>query len=280
MGQPVGGGQPRRWLKKSVRSAAHSSPRTPVVTWNSWFNLGSEPRWYSDPSEPASGFGAPQTTLLIRDAHAAPAQRGHGSRVTTRVASSRCHDPNSAAASRRASTSACAVGSPVASLSLCRLATIRPPATTTAPTGTSPCSPARWASASANAIRSSSESEAGSSGCGFMAPTIGPPERDTRPREWRPGGLRHPGVSAEGCCLPALTRFTGPGRTGPDRHTPERVRSNDTLVARNPPRGGAREGCESGRFGTLGKRVWLHSHRGFESHSLRRSPTDRVAARL
>ena len=47
--------------------------------------------------------------------------------------------------------------------------------------------------------------------------------RHTRPRAWRPGDLRHPGGSAESCCLPALTRFTGPGRTGPDRHTRRRV---------------------------------------------------------
>jgi len=26
----------------------------------------------------------------------------------------------------------------------------------------------------------------------------------TRPRAWRPGGLRHSGGSAESCCLPAL----------------------------------------------------------------------------
>ena len=34
---------------------------------------------------------------------------------------------------------------------------------------------------------------------------------------WRPGDLRHTAGSAESCCLPALTRFTGHGRTGPGR---------------------------------------------------------------
>ena len=46
------------------------------MTWNSWFSRGSEPRWYSDPNEPASGLGAPQTTLSTRDAHAAPGTEG------------------------------------------------------------------------------------------------------------------------------------------------------------------------------------------------------------
>ena len=61
-----------------------------------------------------------------------------------------------------------------------------------------------------------------------------PRRRGTRPRAWRPGDLRHLGGSAESCCLPALTRFTGSDRTGPDRHTPERVHGNDTLSARIP----------------------------------------------
>ena len=62
----------------------------------------------------------------------------------------------------------------------------------------------------------------------------------TRSRAWRPGDLRHLGGSAESCCLPALTRFTGSDRTGPDRHTPERVPGNDTLGARIPAPAGSR----------------------------------------
>ena len=134
-------------------------------------------------------------------------------------------------------------------------------------------------------------------GCSHMVTIRGPVEREgTRPRAWRPGDLRHSRDSAESCCLPALTRFTGSGRTGPDRHTPERVPDNDTAVARiaswgtsrpsvsrrrarypwrpDPgPLGRILEGCESGRFGTPGTRVWLYGHRGFESHSLRRTDT-------
>ena len=85
----------------------------------------------------------------------------------------------------------------------------------------------------------------------------------SRSRAWRPGCLRHPVGSAESCCLPALTRFTGHRRTGPDRHTPEREQGEDTLTGRAGGHGcqhdATQEGCESGRFGTLGKRVWGNS---------------------
>ena len=37
-------------------------------------------------------------------------------------------------------------------------------------------------------------------------------------RRRRPGDLRHTAGSAESCCLPALTRFTGCRCTGPGRH--------------------------------------------------------------
>ena len=75
-----------------------------------------------------------------------------------------------------------------------------------------------------------------------------------------------PRGSAESCCLPALTRFTGSRCTGPDHHMRERVRGQDSLSDRTPDRApspdgagrgaSTREGCESGRIGTLGKRVW------------------------
>ncbi len=58
------------------------------------------------------------------------------------------------------------------------------------------------------------------------------PTRDnvgTRPRKWRPGDLRHTAGSAESCCLPALTRFTGCSRTGPGRHIRGRVRGHDSV---------------------------------------------------
>ena len=47
----------------------------------------------------------------------------------------------------------------------------------------------------------------------------GPPRDDrTHVVRRRPGDLRHTGGSAESCCLPALTRFTGSDCTGPGRH--------------------------------------------------------------
>ena len=83
--------------------------------------------------------------------------------------------------------------------------------------------------------------------------------------------------SAESCCLPALTRFTGQGCTGPDRHLPEQMHiarrrgfgvryPTDScfgyrwrpLKYRRTIFGGSEpqlEECESGRIGTLGKRV-------------------------
>ena len=56
-----------------------------------------------------------------------------------------------------------------------------------------------------------------------------------RLREWRPGGLRHPGGSAESCCLPALTRFTGSRCTGPGRHTPRRAQATTRYPQQSAP---------------------------------------------
>jgi hypothetical protein len=73
---------------------------------------------------------------------------------------------------------------------------------------------------------------------------------------------RHPGEPAESCFLPDLTRFTGSRRAGPVHATgePPRRRSGRSLVVEGAQRTGTlavpREGCESGRIGTLGKRVW------------------------
>jgi hypothetical protein len=48
----------------------------------------------------------------------------------------------------------------------------------------------------------------------------------------RPGDLRHSNVSAEGCCLPTLTWFTGARCTGPNRHHTRQVfRSGESLAA-------------------------------------------------
>ena len=86
----------------------------------------------------------------------------------------------------------------------------------------------------------------------------------TRRLRRRPGDLRHTSGTAEGCYLPVLTWFTDARCTGPDRHLTRRVRSVmlRRSVRRRPssdPASGAcptLEGCESGRIGTLGKRVW------------------------
>ena len=76
------------------------------------------------------------------------------------------------------------------------------------------------------------------------------------------------GGTVEGCYLPVLTWFTGARCTGPDRHLTGTVVpvGGPTLAARYPSstppgheRRGTREGCESGRIGTLGKRVWGNS---------------------
>ena len=89
------------------------------------------------------GRTAPKTKRPNRAATSAPAHMGHGSSVTTRVAVDKRHPPSAAAASRSASISAWAVGSPECSRSLCRAATTSPLTRTTAPTGTSPCASAR-----------------------------------------------------------------------------------------------------------------------------------------
>ena len=90
---------------------------------------------------------------------------------------------------------------------------------------------------------------------------------------WRPGDLRHTSDADEGCSLPGLTWFTGASCTGPDRHlTPQEPTGCGADLERNGvsrlpgsyPGGtttavrqqaATREGCESGRIGTLGKRV-------------------------
>ncbi len=91
---------------------------------------------------------------------------------------------------------------------------------------------------------------AGPPGCGRGACVLGR----------RPGDLRHTAGSAESCCLPALTRFTGCGRTGPGRHLRTQARTQAIV----PPRRRARA-AESARL----ESVCGETHRGFESHRLR-----------
>jgi hypothetical protein len=68
----------------------------------------------------------------------------------------------------------------------------------------------------------------------------------------RSGDLRHTLHSAESCCRQALTRFTVHRCAGPDR------RARRQPFAREDSVGGCsdEEGCESGRIGTIGNRVW------------------------
>ena len=84
--------------------------------------------------------------------------------------------------------------------------------------------------------------------------------RSRRAETWRParrpGDLRHTVRSAESCCRQALTRFTVHPlrRTQPPRRTPGLVRTGYAWCIRSHA-----EGCESGRIGTIGNRVWRKS---------------------
>lgn len=126
-------------------------------------DLSQRGSWSREPHRQGRG---PQTPPTPPGRPAPSAHMGQGSSVTTSVASLRRQPSRVAAASRRANTSACAVGSPVSSRSLWRAATIRPSITTTAPTGTSPCSSAEWASLSAATIHAPMVPGAGWSGDG------------------------------------------------------------------------------------------------------------------
>jgi hypothetical protein len=108
-----------------------------------------------------------------------------------------------------------------------------------------------------------------------------PPTHDARDPRWRPGGLRHTAGSAESCCLPALTRFTGCSCTGPGRHLRPRARhtiacpvpgataADQARPATGHPWRDARA-AESARL----ESVCGATHRGFESHSLRPAGPD------
>src|SRR3954454_3612239 len=112
----------------------------------------------TEPDAPALGSDAPNTTRGIRASTIAPAHIAHGSSVTSSTASACILQPSRtrAAASRIASTSAWAVGSPLTSRSFGAAATTSPSATTTQPIGTSSCSRARSASLNARRMKYSS----------------------------------------------------------------------------------------------------------------------------
>ena len=109
---------------------------------------------YRLPVAPALRSAVANTKVRTRALMRAPAHMTHGSRVTTKSQSSRRQRPRCWAASRSASTSACAVGSFNASRSLCRAAIISFLCRTTAPTGTSPDEAANsaWSSATRIAV--------------------------------------------------------------------------------------------------------------------------------
>src|SRR5947209_5547268 len=116
----------------------------------------------------------------------APAHIGHGSRVAYIVQPDSRHPPIRRAASRRARISACASGSPSNSRRLWPRPTTSPSRTTTAPTGTSPNSPARLASARASNIQRRSS---------CVSKTKPPPERNAyvtrEAAERQAGGALH-----------------------------------------------------------------------------------------
>ena len=108
----------RRAAKKSTSNRPHSSASTPTVRGTRWLSSGLSTRSNRLPAAPAFGSVAPYTSCPRRPLTIAPAHIAHGSSVTTSVQSSSRQCPITAAASRSASTSAWAVGSPVSSRSL------------------------------------------------------------------------------------------------------------------------------------------------------------------
>ena len=104
--------------KNSVSSAEHSDSRTPLITSMRCGIGRSLTTSMMPPRAPAFSSQAPKAIRATRDCIAAPAHMTHGSSVTTSVHSSSRHVPSTAAAARSATTSACAVGSPVRSRSL------------------------------------------------------------------------------------------------------------------------------------------------------------------
>ncbi len=128
-----------RWRAKNSRtSCPHSASITPPITSGRCASRRSRKRSQAEPAAPYASFQAPNTTREMRANWIAPAHIGHGSSVTAMVQPSNRHVPTVSAARRSARTSACAVGSPLASRSLTACAMIRPSeSSTTAPTGTS-----------------------------------------------------------------------------------------------------------------------------------------------
>src|SRR5438445_4230167 len=124
-----------------------------------WFKRGCRRRSPTDPAIPALGSYAPNTTRPTFANTIAPAHWAQGSSVTYRVQSSKRSVRSAPRAPWIASSSAWAVGSPLARVSLCARAMTAPSRIIAAPMGTS-CNPAArcaWESASSIPARSRGE---------------------------------------------------------------------------------------------------------------------------
>ena len=128
--------RPRCAAKKPSSSAVDSAASTPATTSGRWLSRRSRTTSQSEPTAPSLSSYAPKTRRSTRASTRAPAHIVHGSRVTTRVQPVSRHSPRAAAAARRATTSACPVGSPSASRVLRPVPMTAPvSSSTTAPTG-------------------------------------------------------------------------------------------------------------------------------------------------
>jgi len=103
--------------EKALRISPGFDSNSAVRTIGLWFIRGSIHTLYKVPVAPAFVSDAPNTKVWTRALMSAPAHMTQGSSVTTRSQPSRRQRPRCWAASRRANTSACAVGSLVASCS-------------------------------------------------------------------------------------------------------------------------------------------------------------------
>src|SRR5205814_896085 len=121
---------------------------------------------------PALSSYAPNTRRPSLASTIAPAHWTHGSSVTYRAQSVRRSVWRCRSACCTASSSAWAVGSRRATVSLCARATMTPSRSTTAPTGTSPVDAARRASSSAAAIPGPSAVAAGRGRFPLPAPPV------------------------------------------------------------------------------------------------------------
>ena len=99
------------WAKNCVNNSAHSCSKTPEITSTLCSALGSRIKSHTEPQAPAFSSQAPKTSYEILAAIIAPAHITHGSRVTTKVHSSKRQAPIDLEAALIATISACPSGS-------------------------------------------------------------------------------------------------------------------------------------------------------------------------